>query len=213
MTVRVLIADDHPVFREGCKSLFDKTPNITCVGAASNGIELVELFGKLKPDVILIDVSMPKLNGIEAAKLILKTDKKARILFYSVSTTKSEIYQMYKTGARGFISKDRKSPDLILAINQIYLGDIYFDDVFTLTDYENYSNICSEIKLEGKDLTPREKEVLELIAKNYTNKEIAETLFLSERTIEQRRRRIRAKLGLVGSTELIRFAIEYSNRN
>lgn len=211
MAIRILIADDHPVFREGCESIFDKSPNIKCIGSASDGVELIDLYNELSPDIVLIDLSMPRLNGIDAARLILRNNKKARILFCSVTTTKSEIYQVYKAGAKGFISKDRKTPELVSAINKIYYGELYFDEVFTKEDYENYTSIKSEIRLEGKELTTKEKEVLELMAKNYTNKEIAEKLFLSERTVEQRRRRMRAKLGLVGSTELIRFAIEYSN--
>lgn len=211
MSINVLIADDHPVFREGCESVFERDPNINCLGSASNGIELINLYENLLPDVTILDLSMPKLNGIEAAKKILSFNKKAKLLFCSVTTTKSEIYLTYKIGAKGFVSKDRKSSVLISAINKIYFGDFYFDEVFTKDDYENYSSAKKEIQLEGKELTEKEKEVLALISKNYTNREIAEKLFVCERTIEQRRRRMKAKLGLVSSLELIRFAIEYKD--
>lgn len=212
MGINIIIADDHPFVRYGYKSEFDKVPNLNIVGVAANGIELLNLYEELRPDITILDISMPSLNGIEAALEILKINKNSILLFCSVTTQKSEIYKTYKVGGKGFISKEKPLSHMVKAVNEIYQGKLFFDDVFTKQDFEHYSKVNENIQLEGKELTEREKDVLRFMAQNFTNKEIAAKLFVSERTIEQRRRRMRAKLGLSGYTELIRYAIEFSKQ-
>lgn len=212
MGINIIIADDHPLVRCGYKSEFEKVPNLNILGVAANGLELISLYEKFRPDITVLDISMPNLNGIEAATEILKINRNASLLFCSVTTQKSEIYKTYKIGGKGFISKEQPFSYMLKAVIEIYQGKLFFDNAFTRLDYENYSIANENIQLEGKELTEREKDVLRFMAQNFTNKEIAEKLFVSERTIEQRRRRMRAKLGLSGYTELIRYAFEFSKQ-
>lgn len=213
MAINILIADDHPITRSGYLKELDSVPNIKVVGTAADGMKVIDLYEDLKPDVVIVDISMPLLSGIDAAKKILKNDKKANVLFCSVTIKKSEIFQTYNIGGRGFISKDKPVAKLIEAINTCYSGALFFDDVFTENDYHGYLAVKEEVSFHNQKITEKEKEVLELIAQNFTNKEMAEKLFVCERTIEQRRRRMRAKLGLKGSLELIKFAIDYTSKN
>ena len=210
MAIKVIIADDHPIVVKGYEGAFENIPNINVTGVAANGMEIIKLYNEHFPDITILDLSMPVLSGIDAAKEILKINSKAKLLFCSVCAQKNEIFRTYKIGGRGFISKEKTLPQFIEAIETIYNGKLFFDDFYTEEEYLKFSDVDEYSRLEGKALTEKEIEVLQFISQNFTNKEIAEKLFVSERTIEQRRRRMRAKLGLKGMKELVQYAFQFS---
>jgi len=208
--MRILIADDHPAILAGmCKYLTDNC-SAEIVAAVSNGEELFNYYIENKPDLAIVDLSMPIIDGLDAVKRILEIDKKAKILFYSVSVSKNEIYNCYKIGGVGFIPKDSPMGNFIKAINCVKNGNIFYSDVFTEEHFFEYEERSRVFKNRRKELSTREKDILFCVARGYSNKEISDTIHISIKTIENHRRNIRQKLNLVGSAEFIKFALNYT---
>lgn len=201
---RILLADDHTLVRKGLALIVEREPDLEVVGEASNGQEALEMAEKLRPDVVVIDVSMPELNGIEGTRRILGRHPRTRVLAVSMHRDAVYVREILKAGARGYVLKDAADEDFLTALravarNEAYLSPKIADAV--LADY--HKSVSDPIDL----LTSREREVLQLIAEGQTNKEIANTLSLSVYTVEAHRGKIMEKLNLHNTGDLVRFAL------
>ncbi|MFA8343212.1 MAG: response regulator [Rhodothermaceae bacterium] len=209
MAINILIGDDHPAVINGMENYFNNKSDINIAAKCKNGKETIEKYCKLKPDIVILDIYMPVVDGYEAAKEILKVDENAKILFYSVSLKRAEIYQTYKLGGKGFISKERELTVFDNAINIVYKNQLYFDNCFTEEQYKEYDEALMSVRKGRENLTNREKDILPLTARGLTNTQIAQKLDLSVKTIEFHKKNIRRKLGQIDSAEFIKFALEF----
>ena len=201
---RIVLADDHALVRQGLSLILEAQPDMQIVGQAGNGHEAVELAQKLKPDVVIMDVAMPGLNGIEATRRLAEALPRTRVLALSMHKDSVYVREILRAGARGYLLKDSGDADLIAAVRAIAKGEGYISPAVSeavLSDYRKH--VTDPLDL----LTTREREVLQLIAEGKTNKEIATDLNLSVYTIEAHRGRIMEKLNLHSTGELVRFAL------
>lgn len=206
--IRTLLVDDHRIVREGIRSLLEAQEGINVVGEAENGRDAFKLVGELKPDVILMDISMPLLNGIEATRQIKRDFPKTRILILSLYDDEETIRQALAAGAMGYLTKDAATKELISAIQTVHNGEMVLSPAITRMVVEDYLR-WADIKVDSSDkLTPREREVLQLIAEGYTNKEIAEILKIAIKTVKAHRANLMQKLNLHNKGDLIKYAIQ-----
>ena len=212
--IKIIIADDHQLFRSGVVELISDYDFIKVTGEAADGEELVRKYFELKPDIILADISMPLLSGIEAVKRIKKTDPDAKVLFLSMYDGEEYVYCCFKAGAMGLINKNINREELAEAIKKISEGEKYFND-YTETELEGLFNKFE--KRQGsfisEELTNREKSILNFISEGFTSHEIADKLKLSKRTIDTYRTNLIQKLHLRSLPDLIKYAIEFSVKN
>jgi len=209
MSIKILIVDDHGILRAGVKLIIDQTDDMKIVGQACGGHEGIELARKLKPDVVLMDISMPGLNGIEATKEIVSENPDIKILALSAYCNRRFVKDMLKAGVSGYALKDTMADELIYAIKSVHAGRRYLSEKVTklvVDDYAQGGSSDSAEKLLDK-LTTRERGLLQLIAENKTTKEAAKLLHVSVKTIEARRLNIIKKLGVSGTAELTKIAI------
>jgi DNA-binding NarL/FixJ family response regulator len=201
---RILLADDHAVVRQGFRMILAAQPNFEIVAEASNGREAVELAEKLQPDVVVMDVTMPELNGIEATRRMQTVSPRARVLALSMHKDSVYVREILRAGARGYLLKDALDKDLVAAVDAVARGEAYLSPAIAdavLNDYRKH--VSDPLDL----LSSREREVLQMIAEGKTNKEIASILNLSVYTVDAHRGRIMEKLNLHSTPELVRFAI------
>ena len=208
---RIIIADDHRLFRQGLKSLLEARSDLEVVGEAADGLQLLDLLNQSPPDIILLDISMPNLRGIEAVHEIKRSYPRVKILILTMHKDKQYLEQAISAGARGYLLKEDTDTELFTAIEKIRRGRIYVspnlleelteDWVLTLHDESNAS-----LKIE--QLTVREKEVLKLIAEGKGSKEIADLLFISARTVERHRANIMQKLDAKKTADIVRHAVQ-----
>jgi DNA-binding NarL/FixJ family response regulator len=209
MSIKILIVDDHGILRSGVKLIIDQTDDMKIVGQACDGHEGIELARKLKPDVVLMDISMPGLNGIEATKKIVSENPDIKILALSAYCNRRFVKDMLHAGASGYALKDTMADELIYAIKSVHAGRRYLSEKVTkliVDDYAQGGSSDSAEELLDK-LTNRERVLLQLIAENKTTKEAAKLLHVSVKTIEVRRLNIIKKLGVSGTAELTKIAI------
>lgn len=206
--IKIIIADDHHLVREGLRLILDQEPTFSIIGEACNGREVVTLIKKICPDVILMDVSMPLLNGLEATRQILRDCPYIKILALSVSEDEEIIRQMLAAGAMGYLTKYAKPTELIQAIHTVNNGEMALSPVITRLVVEDYLRWADIEKNKPDKLTPREREVLQLIAEGYTNREIADILKISIKTVQAHRNNLMQKLDLHSQGELIKYAIQ-----
>lgn len=210
MSIRVLIADDHAVFRSGLKALLEKESDLEVIGEAGDGRATIEAVDRHEFEVLLLDLSMPKLSGAQVAEYALK--KKPRLAIVVLTMHEDEFYlqELFKIGARAFVLKKSTGTQLIEAIRIAHRGDQFIDPALTGHVISSYIGRPTK-KVEGRLdlLTPREQEVCTLLAYGHTNAEIAEKLCISERTIETHRTHLLGKLELKSRAELVRFAIDH----
>jgi two-component system, NarL family, response regulator NreC len=202
--IRILLADDHAVVRQGFRLILGAQPDMEIVGEAGNGREAVELAEKLHPDVAVMDVAMPELNGIEATRRIAEAAPRTRVLALSMHKDSVYVREILRAGARGYLLKDQIDSDLLAAVRAVARGEGYLSPAVSdavLNDYRKH--VSEPIDL----LTSREREVLQMIAEGKTNKEIATVLALSVYTVDAHRGRIMEKLNLHSVNELVRFAV------
>ena len=200
----VLLADDHVVVRSGFRMILSGQEDLRVIGEASNGREAVERAATLHPDVCIMDVSMPELNGIEATRRILRDSPGTRILALSMHKDSVYVREILRAGAKGYLLKDCDQGDFLKAVRAVALGKGFLSPEVSEAVLDDYrKHVSHPIDL----LSTREREVLQLIAESKTNKEIASTLHLSVYTIEAHRGRIMEKLNLRSIGELVRFAI------
>jgi DNA-binding NarL/FixJ family response regulator len=210
MSIRVLIADDHKIMLAGLRSLLEKQTDIEVVGEADNGRKAVQMAQEKKPDVIVMDVSMPDLNGIEATKQIIESLPETRVIALSMHSDKRFVMGMLRAGASGYLLKDCASQELANAIDQVAGGKKYLSSEITgvvIDDFLLGGGSSEEVATAASQLSPREREVLQLIAEGWSTKQIASHLYVSIKTIETHRRQIMKKLDLHSIADLTKYAI------
>ena len=208
MIIRILIADDHKIVRDGLRSLLDKHSGIEVVGEAETGRMAVKLASKLLPDVVVMDIGMPDLNGIEATRQIITDRPGVKVIALSMHSDKRFVRGILKAGASGYLLKDCAFEELARAIQTVLSGRVYLSPQITDVVVDDYKKVTSERDVSAlSSLSPREREVLQLLAEGKNTKEIAFDLSLSVKTIETHRQRITEKLDIHTVAELTKFAI------
>jgi two-component system, NarL family, response regulator NreC len=209
--IRMLIADDHLVLRAGLRMLLDAQPDILVVGEAANGGEVLELAASLQPDLILLDLSMPGLGGLEALPLLRKQHPGAKILMLTMYDDESYLRQALRDGAAGYVLKKAADNELLSAIRAVMRGELYVHASLTRTLLEDLLPPATETYANPWDtLSDREREALLLVARGYTSAKIAERLSLSPKTVETYRARGMEKLGLRSRAALVQFALAHN---
>uniref|UniRef100_Q01NC6 Two component transcriptional regulator, LuxR family n=1 Tax=Solibacter usitatus (strain Ellin6076) TaxID=234267 RepID=Q01NC6_SOLUE len=208
-TIRILLADDHTVVRKGLRLLLESHPGFQVIGDAADGRDAVSLAGEHTPDVVVMDVAMPGLNGIEAARQISAKLPHTAIVFLSMHSDESYVLKALKAGARAYLLKDSAEHDLIAAVIAVSEGKAFFSPAISKMLVEDYMRQMQERQIEDSYelLTTREREVLQLLAEGKNNKEVAAILNLSLYTVETHRGNILQKLNLHSGAELILYAI------
>ena len=206
--LRVLLADDHIVMRKGLRALLERQPNLEIVGECENGRETVELAASLRPEVVVMDIGMPMLNGIEATKAIISQRPTTAVVILSMHADESYVMRALKAGARGYLLKDSAAADLISAIQAITQGRSFFSPKVSRILAEDYVRVLKQKgAVDSYDLlTDREREILQLLAEGKANKEVATALNISPYTAETHRSHILQKLNLHNSAELVLYA-------
>jgi two-component system, NarL family, response regulator NreC len=209
MNLKVLIADDHGVVRKGLRLLLEQYPELTVIGEAANGRDAVSMAASLSPQIIILDVAMPMLNGIEAATQILKQNGQAAIIMLTMHADESYLLRALHVGVKGYLLKESAEDDLLDAIHAVAKGKPYFSRAITETLLEDYVRV---LKQEGLSdtfdlLTVREREVLQLLAEGKTNKEVAVLLDVSPYTVESHRTKLMQKLNIHNTAEIVLYAV------
>ena len=206
--IKVLIADDHAIVRTGLRALLDSEPTMKLVGEATGGYEAIELAGKSNADILVLDISMPDLDGISVTKKIKSQFPGLPILILTVHEDEALLREAIKVGAAGYILKRAAETELISAIRAIIGGGLYVDPSMVRVMLSDEIKPTATLPESVEPLTRREKEILKLIAQGYTNRQTAEELNISTRTVEGHRANLVAKLGLRSRVELVRYARE-----
>jgi two-component system, NarL family, response regulator NreC len=208
MSIKIILADDHKIVREGLISLLNQQNDMKVVADAAEGFSIINFARKFKPDVVITDISMPDLNGIEATEVIRKEFPKMKIIALSMHSEKHVILRVLRAGANGYLLKDSAFLELVKAIRSVLKGEIYLSSKITDMVVNEYIKKISENESDLDLLSVREKEVLQLISEGKSTKEIAALLFVSIKTIESHRKHLMEKLGLFTVADLTRFAIK-----
>ena len=208
--IRVLIADDHTIVRQGLRAILETESSIEVVGEAADGREAVRKTQALKPDVVVMDLSMPGMNGMEATRRIVRMSPGIRVVTLTMHSSEEYVYSLLKAGAKGYLLKESVSSDLVEAIRAVMNGDIYLHPSLSTRVVNGFLRQAAGQGRSGPSggLTPREREVVQLIAEGHTNKEIATLLGLATKTIENHRTRIMDKLEIHNVAGLTRYAID-----
>ena len=206
----ILIIDDHPLFREGLKAIIERDSRFEVVGEAGNGREGLQLTKKLKPDMIIVDISLPDQSGIQLTREIRTLLSTTRILIVSMHSKIDYIAEAFQAGATGYVVKESASERLVQGLESVAKGDYFLDSSVSHTVVENLmKSPLKEAKITDADyntLTPREQEVMRFLAEGLSSKKVAEKLFISPKTVENHRSNIMNKLDLHNTIELIRYA-------
>lgn len=206
--INILVADDHPIYLKGIVSIIASTDDMQVVGAVTNGIELLELHRSLKPDVMLTDLKMPRLDGIEAVKRIRLTDSDVKIICLSTYSDEELVAEMLQAGANSYLLKSATIDEIISTIREVMERDIYLNRD-TLQIVANIAGYNPYKKVAGNILTKRELQVLELICQQLTAREIAEKLEISHRTVEQHKLHLQDKFNVRNSNGIVAYAIKH----
>lgn len=207
MSIRILLADDHEIVRQGLRSLLEKESDMQVVGEAADGRNAVRLAQELAPHVVLMDITMPDLNGVEATRQIIARDKSVRIIALSMHSGRRFMAETLKAGASGYLLKECAVAELIGAIRTVIAGRVYLSPRVTDIVVDDYVRHVPSSEGLGGNLTAREREVLQLIAEGRTTKEIAGRLYVSVKTVEAHRAQIMEKLRIRSVAGLTKFAI------
>jgi len=205
MAIRVMLVDDHTMLRDGLRAILEAQPDLEIVGEAADGLEALSLLDELLPHVVVMDIAMPRMSGLEATRRIKKAHPACRVLVLTQYDQREYVLPILKAGADGYVLKRSASADLAAAIRSVYAGESVLDPAAARTVIEAYVGGGSEP--EAGQLTDREREVLILVAEGYTNQQIANTLHISPKTVDVHRVNIMTKLDLHNRTDLIKYAI------
>ena len=204
--IRLLIADDHIVMREGLSALIDEEENIEVVAQAANGEEAINLYQTINPDIILMDLNMPVVDGLEAIRAIMKADPTAKILVLTSYSNESKVFSAIQAGALGYLLKATSADELLEAINEVYKGNSYLPPAIARQVVQGIQKPAYSNENYAPTLTRREYSILELLANGLTNKEMASTLTISERTVSGHVANILTKLNLENRTQAALYA-------
>ena len=209
--IKVLIADDHRLVREGMESMLSGASDVEIVGLVSSGEEAINAARSSKPHVVLMDIVMPGMNGIEAARWVKEVEDTIRVIIVTMEISKDYVSAAIKSGVDGYLPKDISKETLLEAIRSVYNGERYFNDAIKKLIFEDFytvEKLKNPKKALPNQLTKREMEVLGLVASGKSNKEIGESLFISVKTVETHKTHILIKLGLNNNSELVRYAVK-----
>ena len=208
--IKLLLVDDHRLVREGIRSSLAKHPSIVIIGEASNGKEAVQKCRKLKPDVVLLDLNMPEMGGLEATPLIRKASPTTRICALTVHDSGEYVSQLLRSGAAGYVLKDTSPKELIRAIHFVAEGQAFFSPSVSRVVLEEYVSSTGQPEKSGRlEISERERQVLRLVAEGKTSKEVAVQFKLSTRTVETYRVRLKRKLNARNVAEMLKIAREH----
>jgi DNA-binding NarL/FixJ family response regulator len=207
--ITVILADDHTVVRQGLRALLETEQDMSVVGEAENGRQAVQMTKRLQPDVIVMDIAMPSLNGLEATRQVNRESPKTKVLILSSYSDDEYVQQLTDAGAAGYLVKQTAAQDLVAAIREAKKGNAFFSPAISKRLLEHYRATIGKPPSEKKTtkLTPREMEVLQLIAEGLANKQIAGELFISIKTVEKHRQQLMNKLDIHDVAGLTRYAI------
>lgn len=207
VSIKILLVDDHQILRDGLRALLESEPDISVVAETGRGMEAVTLAGQFKPDIVVIDLGLPDINGLEAIRQILKADHTVRIIVLSMHTQRDFVLQAIEAGCDGYVPKSTAHTSLLQAIRTVQAGERFLDPKVSAVLMDTFSRKISEIE-QFNQLSDRERDVLRLTARGYISREIADMLVLSPKTVETYRQRSMEKLGLKSRPDLIRFALK-----
>jgi DNA-binding NarL/FixJ family response regulator len=206
---RVILADDHVLVRHGLKLILEENPNLEIAAEVGDGLELLSVLQKINPDLIILDVSMPNLRGIEAIPEIRRVRPNAKVLMLTMHKEEEYLYQAISAGANGYLLKEDAEKELFLAIEHIKNGKIYISPGLADQSMQNWARMRrgEDDAQHVESLTVREREILKLIAEGKSNKEIGDLLFISVRTVERHRANMMSKLNIRKTAELVQYAM------
>jgi DNA-binding NarL/FixJ family response regulator len=208
MTLSIVLADDHPLVRLGMRTLLESEPDFSIVGEAGDGLETTRLVERLQPDVLVLDLMMPGLNGLEALRIIRQRSPRTRVVVLSMHSNNAFVAEALKNGATGYVLKGSSEEDPVHAVREAVAGRRFLSAPVTERAIEAYIEQSRAAELDPHEtLTPREREVLQLAAEGKTSSEIAARLHVSHRTVENHRANLMRKLGLQNQSELVRYAV------
>jgi two-component system, NarL family, response regulator NreC len=206
--ISIVLADDHHVVRQALRSLLETEPRFAIVGDTSDGLKVVDLVLRHRPDVLVVDLMMPGLNGIEVARQVARRHPKTRVVILSMHMNEAHVLEALRSGVHGYVRKDAKAEDLIRAIREVADGHLYLSPPFSDQAIETYRQRTAEAEADPYDrLTTREREVLQLAAEGLGNVEIGARLGISPRTAETHRAHVLRKLGLKRLIDVVRYAL------
>lgn len=206
--IRILLVDDHTILRDGIRSFLEDEEDIQVIGEAEDGHTAVRMACELQPDIILLDIALPRLNGLEVTRQIRRDCPRVKVLILTMHENEEYIRQALANGAMGYILKDAAARDLLGAIRSVHRGEAILSPAITrliIEDYLRWGDINTSEP--GDNLSPREREILQLIAEGYSNKQIAEILTISIKTVQAHRSNLMSKLDLHDRSDLIKYAI------
>ena len=207
-TIRLLLVEDHDVVRTGLRMLLETHPDLQIIGEASNGRELFACVSDLRPDIVLMDISLPDMSGIDATRRLKQIDPDVAVIALTIHEDEQYFFSMLQAGASGYVPKRAAPEDLITAIRSVHDGDVYiYPSLAKLMVSDFLSRAGGEAAREVNGLTPREMEVLRFLADGRTNDEIAAALVISPHTVARHRENLMRKLGLHSRSELVKYAI------
>jgi len=209
MPTTILIADDHDIIREGIKNVLSKSPLYKVVGEAVDGEDALEKVEKLKPDVLLLDISMPKISGLEIISQVHRRSPETKILIVTLHKANAYIMKALKAGVRGYLSKENTAEDLLPALRKIVDGKVYLSSAVSQFLVDKVAEKSPQEALKKDLITPREEEILRLVVEGKTAKEIGKLLYISPRTVENYKNTLLKKLGLHKISDLIKYAVKH----
>lgn len=208
--IRVLVADDHPIFRDGLRKLLESEPDVTIVGEASSGSECIQLLGKLKPDILLLDLRMPDKDGLAVLEEVNFDALQTKVIVVTATEDDRDVVRAMRLGARGVVLKQSATDLLLRSIRKVHQGEIWLDQRMTAEVMKAFAKSAdSGTRREKPLLSDREKEIVQLVAQGYRNREIGEKLFISEQTVKNHLHNIFDKLGVSDRLELALYAIHH----
>ncbi len=212
---QIILADDHKMFRQGVRKIIDETDDLEVIGEAGDGLELLELLKKLSPQMVILDISMPKMRGVEATREIKIIDPGIKILILTMHRNKELLYHCFSAGAEGYLLKEDTDTELFSAVDAIRRGRSYVSPILSLDLADDLTRIYSGRQHPLERLTLREREVLKLISEGKSRKEIAESLYISVHTVGHHRTNILRKLNMKKTADLVKYAVRkgYTSTN
>jgi DNA-binding NarL/FixJ family response regulator len=208
--IRVLVVDDHAILRDGIRSLLERQAGITVVGEASNGQEALVGVGELQPDIVLMDVAMPGMDGLEATRRIRETHPEVKVLILTQHDNREYIEPLLQAGASGYVLKRSGGREVVMAIRQVYEQGAFLEPSVARQVLQDYTRAARRDEAAVLHLTEREREVLKLVVEGKSNKEIARILVISPKTVSVHRSNIMSKFGVHNSVELVRYVMQHN---